>query len=80
VALAPNKMPPNSSLTAPLRWRSNNDKVKEIATHYCAVDQATIETVKNKRGVYDHHHRTTIETCARKVKKKGSNVYRPDIL
>jgi rRNA small subunit pseudouridine methyltransferase Nep1 len=73
----------NSKLTtAPLEVAaSNNDKVKAKSQPIIVLlDQATIETVKNKRGVYEllncDDHR---DLCKKKL-KKDPNVYRPDIL
>jgi rRNA small subunit pseudouridine methyltransferase Nep1 len=74
---------PKSRLaTAPLEVAdSNNDKVKAKSQPIIVLlDQATIETVKNKRGVYEllncDDHR---DLCKKKL-KKDPNVYRPDIL
>jgi rRNA small subunit pseudouridine methyltransferase Nep1 len=60
---------------------SNNDKVKAKSQPIIVLlDQATIETVKNKRGVYEllncDDHR---DLCKKKL-RKDPNVYRPDIL
>jgi rRNA small subunit pseudouridine methyltransferase Nep1 len=60
---------------------SNNDKVKPKSQPIIVLlDQATIETVKNKRGVYEllncDDHR---DLCKKKLKKDPNN-YRPDIL
>lgn len=67
--------------TTPLEVADSVDKVKPKSQPIIVLlDQATIETVKNKRGVYEllncDDHR---ELCKKKL-KKDPNVYRPDIL
>ena len=59
---------------------SNNKKFKPVPKIIILLDQASLETVKNRRGVYEllncDDHR---ELCRRKL-NKDPNEFRPDIL
>jgi rRNA small subunit pseudouridine methyltransferase Nep1 len=75
----------NSRLTsAPLQVTETNSAAAKAASSkqpiIILLDQATLETVKNKRGVYEllncDDHR---DLCKRKL-RKDPNLYRPDIL
>jgi|UPI000581A260 rRNA small subunit pseudouridine methyltransferase Nep1 len=74
-------MPINTSLTTPLAVAPLGTKsLSKGHPIIVLLDQATLETVKNKRGVYEllncDDHR---ELCKKKL-RKDPNVFRPDIL
>jgi len=72
----------NKSLTTPLEVAPTNNLQNKKSSQPIIVllDQATIETVKNKRGVYEllncDDHR---DLCKKKL-RKDPNIFRPDIL
>ena len=72
----------NSNLTTPLEIAPTNNlkTMRNTQPIIILLDQATIETVKNKRGVYEllncDDHR---DLCKKKL-RKDPNIFRPDIL